>query len=257
MTAPTGLDLSPAPGAAAPSRRVLAYACHEVRQQLRNGEQLLLTMVIPIGVLVLFSKVRLIPLGPRPVDVLAPGVLALAVMSTAFTGQAIATGFERRYGALKRLGATPLGRSGLLVGKTLAVLAIELLQVAVLCVAGFALGWRPAGNAAYAAALLVLGTVAFSGLGLLLAGTLRAEATLAAANLGYVVMLALGGIVLPLRMFPPALAAVLGLLPSTALAEGLRTVLDHGGGVPLGPALVLTGWAVVALLAAARTFRWE
>src|SRR5690606_21090908 len=251
------IDLAPAPGAASPVRRVLAYAAHELRQQLRNGEQLLLTLVIPVGALVLFSQVRIVSLGERPVDTLTPGVLALAVMSTAFTGQAIATGFERRYGALKRLGATPLGRSGLLAGKTLAVLAVEVLQVVVLCLVGFGLGWRPAGGAAYAVLLLLLGTAAFSGLGLLLAGTLRAEATLAAANLVYVVLLVLGGIVVPLETFPAPLGAALEVLPSTALAEGLRAVLQHGQGPPLTAVLVLAGWAAVSLAAAARTFRWE
>lgn len=257
MTGTSPLDLSPAPGAAPAARRVLAYAVHELRQQLRNGEQLLLTLVIPVGALVLLANVPILPLGPRPVDTVTPGVLALAVISTAFTGQAIATGFERRYGALKLLGATPLGRTGLLVGKTLAVLAIELGQVALLCAVALALGWRPVGDPGSAAVLLLVGTAAFSGLGLLLAGTLRAEATLAAANLVYVVLLAVGGVIVPVTVFPDRVAAVLYALPSTALAEGLRGVLVHGTGFPVLAALVLAAWALVSLTAAARLFRWE
>lgn len=257
VTPESALDMSPAPGAAPAVRRVVAYAVHELRQQLRNGEQLLLTLVIPVGALVLLAKVPILPLGPRPVDTVTPGVLALAVMSTAFTGQAIATGFERRYGALKLLGATPLGRTGLLVGKTLAVVAIELGQVVLLGAVALALGWRPAGDPGSVALLLLLGTAAFSGLGLLLAGTLRAEATLAAANLVYVVLLAVGGIIVPVGMFPDRVATVLHALPSTALAEGLRDVLQRDAGFPLPAALVLAAWAVVALVAAARTFRWE
>lgn len=251
------LDLTPSPGPATAPRRVLAYAGQELRQQLRNGEQLLLTLVIPVGALVLFTQLHIVDLGERPVDVVAPGVLALAVLSTAFTGQAIATGFERRYGALKRLGATPLGRFGLLAGKTLAVLIVEVLQLVVLSAVGLALGWRPVGSPVAVALLLVLGTAAFSGLGLLLAGTLRAEATLAAANLGYVVLLACSGILLPLRMFPAPLPQVLGLLPSTALADGLREVLADGVLFPARPILVLACWAAVALTAAAKAFKWE
>lgn len=251
------LDLSPAPGAAPAVRRVLAYAGLELRQQLRNGEQLLLTLVIPVGALVLFTTVPILPLGSDPVDTLTPGIMALAVMSTAFTGQAIATGFERRYGALRRLGATPLGRGGLLTGKTLAVVAVEVFQLAVICVVAAGLGWRPEGDVAFVILLLLLGTAAFSALGLLLAGTLRAEATLATANLIYVVLLAVGGVVLPLRVFPDGLAGALRVLPINALTGGLRSVLQAHGGFPLVDVLVLAAWAAAGLLLASRTFRWE
>lgn len=224
---------------------------------LRNGEQLLLTVVIPTVVLLLFAAVPLADVPKPRVDFLVPGVLALAVMSTAFTGQAIATGFERRYGVLKRLGATPLPRSGLLAAKTAAVLAVEALQVLLLTVVGLLLGWRPHGSPLTVAALLLLGTAAFSGLGLLMAGTLRAEATLAAANLVYLVLLVLGGVAFPLSDFPAGLRHVLELLPIAALSDGLRLVLRHGAGVPLHDWLVLAGWGAAALLAAARTFKWE
>ncbi|MFC6083340.1 ABC transporter permease [Sphaerisporangium aureirubrum] len=236
---------------------VLAQAGAEVRAVLRNGEQLLLTLIIPVLVLVGFSAAPLLELPGRRIDFVAPGVLALAIMSTAFTGQAIATGFERRYGVLKRLGATPLPRAGLLLAKTLAVLAVEVLQVAVLAGVALALGWRPGGNPAWALVLILAGTAAFSGLGLLMAGILRAEATLAAANLVYLVLLGLGGVVLPVTAFPHAVRAVVELLPITALTGGLRSVLAAGGGLPAGPLLVLLAWAAVTLALAARTFRWE
>lgn len=155
-------------------------------------------------------------------------MLALAIMSTAFTGQAIATGFERRYGVLKRLGATPLSRSGLMLAKTLAVLAVEVLQVAVIVAVALALGWRPEGSLAAAALLILLGTAAFSGLGLLMAGLLRAEATLAAANLVYLLLLAAGGVIFPLAKFPARVRPVLELLPISALTGGLRAVLTQG-----------------------------
>ena len=158
----------------------------ELRLTLRRGESVLLTLIIPVGLLLFFTKVNLLPdekvLGGRPIDFVTPGVLALAVLSTAFTGQAIATGFERSYGVLKRLGASALPRWVLLLGKTLGVLAVEVLQIVVLVAVGYALGWHPHGNPLAVLLLLVVGTAAFSALGLLMAGTLRAEATLAAAN---------------------------------------------------------------------------
>ncbi|WP_439648625.1 ABC transporter permease [Herbidospora yilanensis] len=253
----TTLDLSPAPGAAPLARMVLAQAGAEVRATLRNGEQLLLTLIIPILLLVGFSKAPFLDVeGPR-VDFVAPGVLALAVLSTAFTGQAIATGFERRYGVLKRLGATPLSRTGLMLAKTAAVIVVEVLQIVVLVLVALALGWSPHGNPLTVALLVVLGTAAFSGLGLLMAGTLRAEATLAGANLVYLLLLALGGVVLPVSAFPESIRPLLEILPITALTDGVRSVLTGVGGFPMGAALVLLSWAVLALAAAARWFRWE
>jgi ABC-2 type transport system permease protein len=251
------LDLSPAPGSAPLGRMVRAQAAFETRMMLRNGENLLLTVLIPTLLLVLFSAVDVVDTGPgERVDFLAPGILALAVMSTAFTGQAIATGFERRYGVLKRLGVSPLPRWGLLAGKTLSVLAVESLQIGLLTATAFALGWDPAGEVAFALVLLIVGTAAFSGLGLLMAGTLRAEATLAVANLVYLVLLMCGGIVIPLDKFGGA-EDVLELTPAAALATGLRDVFTGADATPLGVLLVLAVWAVAALAAAARWFRWE
>ncbi|MGA5553629.1 ABC transporter permease [Streptomyces lavendulocolor] len=249
---------TPRPGAAPVGRMIAAQAAFETRMLLRNGEQLLLTVVIPSLLLVLFSTVDIVDTGGgEAVDFLAPGVLALAVMSTAFTGQAIATGFERRYGVLKRLGASPLPRWALMTAKTLAVLVTEVLQVALLTVIALALGWSPHGSPLSVALLLVLGTAAFSGLGLLMAGTLRAEATLAAANLVFLLLLVGGGVIVPLEKFPAGVRAVLELLPISALSDGLRDVLREGSAMPWGAAGILTVWAVLGLGAAARFFRWE
>jgi ABC-2 type transport system permease protein len=191
------------------------------------------------------------------VDFLAPGILALAVMSTAFTGQAIATGFERRYGVLKRLGASPLPRWALMTAKTGSVLVTEVLQIVLLTVIAFALGWSPHGNPLSVLLLLVLGTAAFSGLGLLMAGTLKAEATLAAANLVFLLLLVGGGVIVPLDKFPAGVRSALELLPISALSDGLRDVLQHGAGTPWADAGILGVWAVLGLGAAARFFRWE
>ncbi|MEW2586025.1 ABC transporter permease [Streptomyces virginiae] len=249
---------APRPGAAPVSRMILAQTALETRMLLRNGEQLLLTVIIPALLLVLFSAVDIVDTGAgKAVDFLAPGVLALAVMSTAFTGQAIATGFDRRYGVLKRLGASPLPRWALMAAKTLSVLVTEVLQIALLTVIALGLGWSPQGDPLSVAALVLLGTAAFSGLGLLMAGTLRAEATLAAANLVFLLLLVGGGVIVPLDKFPEAAQSVLGLLPISALSDGLREVLRNGAVLPWGDAAVLAAWAVLGLGAAARLFRWE
>ena len=249
---------TPKPGAAPLPRMIAAQAALETKMLLRNGEQLLLTVVIPTLLLVLFSSVGIVDTGRgEAVDFLAPGILALAVMSTAFTGQAIATGFERRYGVLKRLASSPLPRWGLMTAKTVSVLVTEVLQVVLLTVIAFALGWSPHGDPAAVLLLLVVGTAAFSGLGLLMAGTLKAEATLAAANLVFLLLLVGGGVIVPLEKFGPAGEHVLGLLPISALSDGLRDVLQHGAGMPWGDLGILAVWAVAGLAAAGRFFRWE
>jgi ABC-2 type transport system permease protein len=252
----TALVLSAAPGAAPRSRQLLAQTRMEIRLLARNAEQLLLTVVIPTVVLLLFTTAPVADLPKPRVDFLVPGVLALAVMSTAFTGQAIATGFERRYGVLKRLGVTPLPRSALLLAKTIAVGAVEAGQVALLVVVGLALGWSPRGAPLEVIGLLLLGTAAFSGLGLLLAGVLRAEATLAAANLAFVLLLVLGGVVFPLSDFSPGVRHALSLLPISALTDGLRAVLSHGATAPVKDWVTLAGWATGSIALASRTFRW-
>ncbi|MET8292998.1 ABC transporter permease [Streptomyces sp. NPDC005180] len=249
---------TPRPGAAPVSRMIRAQTALETRMLLRNGEQLLLTVIIPALLLTLFSSVDIIDTGAgNSVDFLAPGVLALAVMSTAFTGQAIATGFDRRYGVLKRLGASPLPRWALMASKTLSVLVTEVLQIALLTGIALALGWSPHGNPLSVAALVLLGTAAFSGLGLLMAGTLKAEVTLAAANLVFLLLLVGGGVIVPLEKFPGAVRDVLALLPVSALSDGLREVLQHGAALPWGDTAVLAAWAVLGLGAAAKWFRWE
>ncbi|MGC0341666.1 ABC transporter permease [Streptomyces sp. SLBN-8D4] len=256
MTA-TGM-YTPKPGAAPLGRMIATQAVLETKMLLRNGEQLLLTVVIPTLVLVLFSSVDIIDTDEgKAVDFLTPGVLALAVMSTAFTGQAIATGFERRYGVLKRLASSPLPRWGLMTAKTASVLVTEVLQVILLAVIAFALGWSPHGNPLAVLLLLILGTAAFSGLGLLMAGTLKAEATLAAANLVFLLLLVAGGVIVPLSKFPAGAQDVLSLLPITALSDGLRDVLQHGAGMPWGDLGILAVWGVVGLALAGKFFRWE
>jgi ABC-2 type transport system permease protein len=250
-------------------RALVAQARAEVMMTLRRGESVLLALGIPALLLVFFSLVDVLPTGrEEPVDFLAPGVLALAVMSTAMVSLAIATGFERQYLVLKRLGATPLGRPRLLAAKTAAVVVVEVVQVAVLVPVALLLGWRAGGGLDVLAALgaVVLATVAFAGLGLLMAGALPAFTTLAAANGLYLVLLLLGGMVVPLSKLPAGLRAVARALPAAALSDALHAALGGAAaaassgvsaGVPGRAWLVLAAWAVAAPVAAALAFRWE
>ncbi len=245
----------------APSRAavVARQALFDLRLLLRNGEQLLLTILIPVVLLIGLGRTSLVSVGDTTaarIDVVVPGILALAIMSTAFTSLAIATGFDRRSGVLKFLGATPLMRSGLVWSRVLAVFAMVAVQLLVLLPLAFALGWQPAGSVPLALALAVLGCVAFATLGVALAGVLRAEATLAAANGIYLLLLLGGGVVIPLSVLPDPVAAVAALLPSGALGEGLRLVLIDGS-VPAESFVVLSAWAAIGGTIASRTFRWE
>jgi ABC-2 type transport system permease protein len=262
VTAGSGTEtapFAPRPGAAPLHRMVLSQTGLEIRMVLRNGEQLLLTVFIPVLVLVLFSSIEFMNLGNRDrrVDFLVPGVLALAVMSTAMVSLGIATGFERRYGVLKRLGSTPLSRSGLLAAKTANVLAVEVLQAVLIIGTGIALGWHATSGILPALGLLLIGTVAFAGIGMLMAGTLRAEANLAAANGLFLVLLFLGGMAYPLDKLPDAIEVFAKALPAAALAECVRGVLASPSHLPVGELFVLLAWAVAAPLLAIRFFRWE
>jgi ABC-2 type transport system permease protein len=235
---------------------LLAQLRLELALLARNGESLLLTLGIPMVILLFFANVDVLPIDGEPIEFLAPGVLALAVLSTALVNLAIATAFEREYGVLKRLGSTPLGRPRLLAGKTLGIVVVELAQVAVLWPIALALGWDPSPRVTFVLAV-VLGTIACAGLGLCLAGTLPALVTLAAANGLYLVLLLLSGMVIPLEELPDAAQAVARALPSTALAETVRGSLTDGAAIPTRAWVVLTLWAAGAPILATRLFRWE
>jgi ABC-2 type transport system permease protein len=229
----------------------------ETRMTLERGETLLVTLGIPVVLLVFFTLVPVLSTGTRHrVSFLAPGVLALAVMSTAMVSLGIATAFERSYGVLKRLGATPLGRPVLLTAKIVSVLAVEATQVIILVGVALALGWRPHPSAGLAVIAVLLGTVAFAGIGLAMAGALRAEVTLAVANGVYVVLLLIGGVIFPLDKLG-GLAAFARLLPTAALSDALHPTLGAGAGVPTESWVVLGLWAVVAPVVAAVSFKWE
>ena len=240
------------------ARAIGAQAWMELKLLFRAGEALVITLGIPLGVLGFFSTVPVLPTGElSAVEFLVPGVLAISVAATGLVAVAIQTAFERKYGVLKRIGGSPLPRWGFLTAKGFAVAGVLLIQsVAVVALALGWLGWRPAGGMLAAPLMVLVGAVTCTALGLLIAGTLKAEVTLALANALFLVLLVISGVTFDAAALPEGLAAVGRALPVGALGEALR-VAFAGEGIALGPLLTLAAWGLAAIVAATRSFRWE
>ena len=234
----------------------------QLRQELtvmaRNGEQLLLLLGIPVLLLVFFSQTNVLPTdGLANIDFLMPGILSLAIMSTAMVSLGIATGFERSYGVLKRLGTTPLGTKRLVTAKVVATCCIEIAQLLALVAVGLILGWNPSSiNLPSLLLALVLGTSCFAGLGLILAGRLRAEVNLAAQNGLYLVLLLLGGILVPNSELPKSIAWLAEVLPSSLLSELLRSIFGNDE-LKISDLASLAIWALGACVVAIFSFKWS
>lgn len=241
------------------TRRITAQIRFETLSVLRNGEQLLLSLILPLGMLVFLAKTPLlsalgtISAGEDPLTVALPGALSLCLASTAFTGQAIATAFDRRYGVLRQLATTPLGTNGLIFGKLGAVIAVVIIQFALAFATALGLGFRGPVDPLALVLTTLLGTAALLSLGLLMAGTVRAEATLAGANLIWVLMAGVGGLVLA---HPGEWGTVVGYLPSGALGDAMRAAVG-GAGFDVKALIVLLVWGLLGTLAARRWFRFE
>lgn len=238
-------------------RRIAAQTRTEVVLTLRRGESLLVIAGIPVGILIFFTVVDVLPHGRgRAIDFLVPGVLALAVISSAMTSLGIATGFERQSGVLRRLGTTPLGREGLLIAKAISVVLVVAVQVVAVAAVALGLGWDLPSTPLSTAGIVALGVVTFAGLGFLLAGRLRAEMNLAVANALFLVFLLLGGIVVPLSELPEGLRALTGILPAEPLVSALRSSV-RAMPVHTGDVVALAAWAVAAGGLAMMTFKWD
>jgi ABC-2 type transport system permease protein len=237
-------------------RAVLTQVRMEGRLTARRGENLLAMIGVPIAVLLFlgtFGSVR------GAIGVALPGTLAIAILASGLVNLGIATAYERGYGVLRRLGGSPLGRDGLVAAKLVVVVAIALAQVVgLLVVAALVLGWRPDASASAVAVLVatIVGSAAFAGLGLAIAGTVRPEAALVLANVLFLLALGLGGALVPIADMPPSVATVVRLLPPGALADAFAAALGDGSSV-LSPLAILATWAVAAAIFAARTFRWD
>lgn len=254
-------DLAPVGRAAPTSSVIRSQAGLEWRLLMSNGEQILLTLIIPVVLLIGLSMTDFVSLGvtgrgPK-LDLLVPSIMALAVMSSSFTALAISTGFDRRGEAIKFLGTTPLSRTGLLAAKIIAVLGVQVIQLGVIAILGILLGWIPNHAALLSLPIIILGTAAFAAWGFAMAGVLRAEATLALANAVYLLLLLGGGVIVPAARFPEPFATIVSYLPSAALADGLRAAMGSGDlGIVVTSMAILTAWALVGGLVVHRTFRW-
>ena len=242
--------------------RVIEQGRYETMAMLRNGEQLMLNIIFPVMALIALRFTGLIDeyansVGVSRMDAAVPGVLALCVISTALSGQGIATGFDRRYGVLRFLATTPLGRNGLIMGKCIAVLVVVAIQFTLVAVLGYGLGWRPDAIAVSRSIItMLMGAGAFTALGLLIAGTVRAEATLAIVNIAWVILAGAGGVVFPLKSFPDWYAGVVAWSPSAALGDALRgNFIQHQW--LADPHWVLIVWTVVIGFIASRKFKWS
>jgi len=245
---------TPRPQPAPPARMLAAQTKLELTLLLRNGEQLLITMFIPITLLIGLTLLPIGDFGSDRVDTIVPAVMMVAIMSTAFTGQAIAVGFDRRYGALKRLGATPLPRWGIIAGKSTAVVIVVAMQALLLGAIGFALGWRPSVvGLLLGAVVIALGTVTFAAMGLLLGGTLRAEIVLALANILWFAMAGIGSVIFADQL-PAGVRIAAELVPSGALAQALEDAT--AGSINVLCVAILAAWALVSGFVATRTFKF-
>ncbi|MET4061381.1 ABC-2 type transport system permease protein [Arthrobacter sp. UYP6] len=238
--------------------RILNQGRYEAITMLRNGEQLILAVFLPLMALIALSVTPILDgYGTSRVNMATPGILALCAMSTAFTGQGIATGFDRRYGVLRFLSTTPLGKAGLIAGKGIAVVAVLAIQVLVVSIVAAFLGWQPSWSGIPLGLVsLLIGAAAFTALGLLVAGTARPEATLAVTNLLWILLAAVGGIIIPASNLPEVMAPFVEILPSAALGEAMRSALiDSAFNIPA--TLILLAWTILGGLAAVRWFKWS
>lgn len=238
---------------------LIAQTKMELRLTLRQFEGMLITVFFPPALLIFFAGIGVKPSSvQRPIDFLLPGMLALAVMSTGLVSLSIRTGYERSYGVLKRLGSTPLTRTQLLIAKIISVIAVDIVDIVILvAIAYFMFDWHPTGALPLAILALLLGIATFSSFGLMLAGSLRAETTLALANTLFFVFLLLGGVAWPLDKLPGLLSVPAKVFPSAAFADALRSSLGPHPSFPVLNLVILAAWGLVALAIASRTFRWE
>lgn len=259
MSTPARKSAPPAREVRSFVRAVLAQTRVELILTARRGESVLITIIVPTVLLLFFADLPLLPTDfDTSVSYLLPGMIGLAIMSTGMVSMGVATAYERYFGILKRLGSSPLPRGGLLLAKALAVLAVEVVQIILLL--GLAIGvdgWRPQGSLGLTVIALLLGSLCFASLGLVMAGTLRAEATLAGANTLYLVFLMLGGSILSINQLPGFLQAAAHLLPAYPLTDLLLHTMNGTGTLPLSSLLLLLAWTAIFLGTAARAFKWE
>jgi ABC-2 type transport system permease protein len=245
--------------AAPVTKQILQQVRFELLLTARRGENVLVTLILPVLLLIFFTSLNIVPAtNGKAINFLLPGILAVAIIAAGMVNLGIATAYERYYGVLKRLGSSPLSRSSLIIAKIISILLLEVIQVIILVgVAILLYGWQPTGSAPLTLLTIALGTVTFASFGLAMAGALRAEATLAGANALFLVFLLIGGGILPLDHLPPFLVNIAQILPAAPLAQALQATMNNGTPFPATQLLTLAIWAIIILFIAIRTFKWE
>ncbi len=247
-------------GKAAPvAKQIFQQVKFELLLTARRGENVLVTLIVPVVLLLFFTSLNIgSTTHGKAVNFLLPGILSVAIIAAGMVNLGISTAYERYYGVLKRLGSSPLSRSGLIIAKIISILLLEMIQVVMLVgIAILLYGWQPAGSALLTLLTITLGTVTFASFGLAMAGALRAEATLAGANALFLVFLLIGGGMLSLEHLPPFLANIAEALPAAPLAQALQATMNDGTAFPATQLLTLAIWAIIILIVAIRTFKWE
>lgn len=252
MTSPTTGTFTPAPQRAGTAAMAAAQGRVEARLMLRHGEQQLLSLVIPVAMLLISATMPILGEEAGLRDIV-PMILAIAVTSSGFTGQAIAVAFDRRYGALKRTGASGVPPRIMILGKILGVLVMVVVQVVVISVVAALLGFTTgAAGVGFGAVVLILGVACFTSWGLFMGGTLSSELVLGLANLIWIVLVGIVGFVLYSQGL--ADAGWWNLIPSVALASGFAEAF--AGSAPGVQLAVLALWALAGSAAAAKWFRF-
>ncbi|HEX4206929.1 MAG TPA: ABC transporter permease [Ktedonobacteraceae bacterium] len=240
-------------------KQILVQTKYELLLTARRGENILVTLILPVFLLIAFSSIKVIPgiTGPQ-INFLLPGILSIAIIAAGMVNLGIATAYERYYGVLKRLGSSPLPRTGLILAKIISVLVLEVVQVILLVgVAILFFGWKPVGSPLLTLLAIILGTITFAALGLAMAGALRAEMTLAGANALFLVFILIGGGIVPITKLPGPIEALAQILPPAALSDSLQKGMAASAAFPTFSIITLVAWAVIILFVAIRTFKWE
>lgn len=243
---------TPAPRRASPARMLMAQGKVESQLFLRHGEQQLLNLFIPLVGLIALARFDLVPgVGDNPLALTFPFIMTVASMSSGFTGQAISLAFDRRYGALKRTGASGVPAWTIVFGKVIAVIAVTLVQIIILGGTALVLGWTTSITGALLGILtLLIGVAAFTAFGLLMGGTLSSELVLALANLIWVILTGIAA----WAVFSTEVNAdgALSIIPSVALAQGMSNAF--AGELPWLQLGILIAWLLAASFAANRWF---
>lgn len=199
--------------------------------------------------------------GSRYIDFLIPGLVGVGVMGNSIWGLGFSIVDARRRKLMKRIVATPMPRHYYLLSFLLFRMLLLVVEVGVPVMFGLlAFGVPFRGSALTLTAFCVLGSLAFSAIGLLIASRVRTiEAVSGLANAVMLPMWVLSGVFFSAQRFPEIIQPLIKALPLTALIDALRAIMLQGAGAAalVRECVTLVGWLVVCFALALRLFRWR